>query len=240
MSIYKLPYTYKSTYTSTHTKTHISNYTKTYKKLLLLLSILFGTNAHASIITGDLLITEVLTNPSAVSDTSGEWFEIVNTTDHAINLNGMTIKDNGSNFHTINSTLPLIINPGNYFVLGRNDDPSENGNYQPDYVYSSFTLSNSSDEIFLEFENTIIDSLIYNSATLFGVAGNSVERTPTSGFQLTPSEFIFGDGDIGTPGIAGSFSPTLTPTPIASVPEPTSGLLMLVGLIGLIFLRKTT
>ena len=41
---------------------------------------------------GDLLITEVMPDPSNVSDSLGEWFEITNVTGNDINLNGSSLR----------------------------------------------------------------------------------------------------------------------------------------------------
>ena len=48
------------------------------------------STAQAGMIS-DLLITEVMVNPSQVSDTNGEWFELFNPTTDAIDLNGIFI-----------------------------------------------------------------------------------------------------------------------------------------------------
>lgn len=40
---------------------------------------------------GDLVITELLPNPQAVADADGEWIEIYNASDHAVNMAGLRI-----------------------------------------------------------------------------------------------------------------------------------------------------
>lgn len=185
---------------------------------------------HAAINSGDLVITEMMANPAAVSDTNGEWFEIYNRSGADIDLNGLIIRDEGSNNHTVVADMPIWVATGNYFVFGRNADSATNGGYQADYRYSNFTLGNSSDAIILEFDGAIVASLIYTGAT-YGTAGNSVELL-TAGFALTPDSFIYGNGDIGTPGAAGSY------TPASEVPVPAAGWLMASALTGLLFSRK--
>jgi hypothetical protein len=44
---------------------------------------------------GDIIITEIMQNPSAVNDSEGEWFEVYNTTGADINLDGWEIRDDG-------------------------------------------------------------------------------------------------------------------------------------------------
>ncbi|MBT4828085.1 MAG: lamin tail domain-containing protein, partial [Candidatus Marinimicrobia bacterium] len=51
--------------------------------------------------SGSVMINEIMQNPSAVSDDSGEWFEIVNNGNLPINLFEYSIKDAGTDMHTI-------------------------------------------------------------------------------------------------------------------------------------------
>ena len=200
-----------------------------YLKFTPLILTFSSSTAFTAVLPGDLLITEIMTNPAAVSDSKGEWFEIQNTSGHNLDINGLTVKDNGSNHFTIDQS--LIINAGDYFVLGKNGDTASNGGYTADYIYSGFTLSNSSDAIILEFDGAIIDSVIYNEPELFAVAGNSVALINDE-FTLTASDFQYGDGDIGTPGEANNF------TNISEVPLPASGWMMATALSGLMLRYK--
>ena len=47
------------------------------------------TLSAASISPGDLIISEVMADPKAVSDTYGEWFEVHNLTGNSLDLNGL-------------------------------------------------------------------------------------------------------------------------------------------------------
>ena len=86
-------------------------------------------------------ITEIMPDPSMVSDSYGEWFEIFNSTDTSININGWIIKDLDDDYHIIGSEgLEVIIEPGEYVVMARNDNQSLNGGISVGYQYSNFTL----------------------------------------------------------------------------------------------------
>src|SRR5512133_1418919 len=54
--------------------------------ILLLTAILagywIGLNGQSAPRQGEILITEIMVNPEAVSDANGEWVEIWNSTDH--------------------------------------------------------------------------------------------------------------------------------------------------------------
>lgn len=175
----------------------------------------------AALAPGDLVVSEVMANPAAVGDTSGEWFELYNPTLNSLNLNGLSVRDDGSNSFSI--TEDLYIGAGEYLVLGRNGDVSSNGGYSAGYVYGrGFSLGNSSDAIVLESEGVEVFRLNYSANADFGAAGNSMElvsllTVDEFSYQLTPGGFSYGDGDIGTPGSPGSVAlPSAVPVPAAA------------------------
>ena len=96
-----------------------------------------------------VFVTEFMANPSAVNDAEGEWFELYNSrSDVGVDINGWTIRDEGSNNHVINNGAPLIIPSLGFLVLGKVADSETNGGVPVDYAFStSFTLANSEDEI---------------------------------------------------------------------------------------------
>lgn len=175
----------------------------------------------------ELLITEVMANPAAVSDSLGEWFELYNRGDSIIDLDGLILQDDGSNEYHFDGPLP--INPGEYFVLARNGDPASNGGFIADHVYSNFTLSNSSDEIIISDGLTELLRLDYGSG--FAVAGQSRELdSPLTGsYSLTLSSLTYGIGDIGTPGAPGN-----TSLPVSTVPIPAAGWLFVSAILTLL------
>ncbi|MGB5330188.1 MAG: lamin tail domain-containing protein, partial [Gammaproteobacteria bacterium] len=162
----------------------------------------------------DLLISEVMANPAALSDTRGEWFELYNPTTEAINLHEITIGDDGNDRHRIESD--LLILPGEYLTLARYLDPG----FNPDYVYDDFTLGNSDDEIVFSDEVSELLRLEYGSD--FDAAGRSRELVGLpmieANYDLTLASLTYGLGDIGTPGAAGStsFAPSAVPIPAAA------------------------
>ncbi len=189
---------------------------------LILISILslYQLSHAASIQVGDILISEVMANPSSVSDANGEWFEIFNASANTIDLNGITISDDGSNSHQINNGSSLLIMPGAYLVLGRNGDTANNGGYIAQYVYSDFSLSNTLDQIVLsengnEFARLDYTGLPFGSAGISAELINQLLAPDESDYQLTQNT-QYGLGDFGTPGGSGSFQLTN----VSSVPIP--------------------
>jgi len=72
-------------------------------------------------------------DPAAVPDTAGEWFEIYNASRRTLDLNGWTLRDDGSDEHRIVASGPLLVAPGGYLVLGRESDVTLNGGAPVDY-----------------------------------------------------------------------------------------------------------
>ena len=82
-----------------------------------------------------------MNNPSAVSD-SDKMVWNFNNGEISHDLNGWTIKDNGSDSHVISSS--LIINPGEFKVLSNNSSRA-NGGLIVDYQHDGITLANGDD-----------------------------------------------------------------------------------------------
>ena len=153
-----------------------------------------------------VVITEIMANPASVSDSYGEWFEITNTTDTTISLNGWTMKDSDSDMHYIQiDNQDVTIDPGQFFVFARNGNLSSNGGVVSDYVYSGFSLSNNEDEIILmDSGGAVVDEVQYESEWNF-LSGISKEiHDVDSDNNLVENWFVstisYGSGDYGTPG----------------------------------------
>jgi hypothetical protein len=156
----------------------------------------------------NIVITEIMVNPAAVSDYYGEWFEIYNNDTISIDLAGWRIADSEDNLHEIQTvSIEFYINPGDYLVLGRNVDNTVNGGYTADYGYSSFQLSNSEDEIFLvDNENRIVDEIEYNSSFPYSSGASmylrNIDYDNNVDTSWAMSDMEYGLGDLGTPGRA--------------------------------------
>lgn len=116
---------------------------------------------------GDIIITEVMQDPTDVSDGSGEWFELFNTTGSGIDIDGWTISDNGSDSHTINNGGALTVPAGGFLILGNNSTTSTNGGVPVDYQFpTNFYLSNSDDELILTSDESVeIDRIEWDGGT---------------------------------------------------------------------------
>ena len=156
---------------------------------------------------GDVVINEIMQNPAAVLDDSGEWFELYNTTPGPIDLSGWIISDNDSDSFTISADSNLIIPSMGYVVLGINGDMITNGGVAVDYTYETFFLSNGTDELVLSTpDSEEIDRVEWdNGATFPDPNGASMAlRGPlldnNDGSNWCEAVSSYGAGDLGTPG----------------------------------------
>jgi hypothetical protein len=84
-----------------------------------------------------LAFTEIMNNPAAVPDASGEWFEIANYSSMVLNLVGLTIADGVGGSFTI--ARALMVNPGGMLVFGRSTDPWQMADFHESTI--SFRVS---------------------------------------------------------------------------------------------------
>ncbi|WP_178986419.1 lamin tail domain-containing protein [Winogradskyella helgolandensis] len=162
------------------------------------------------IFTGNVIITEVMQNPSAVADVDGEFFEIYNNEAFPINLNGWTISDGNSDSHTI--TTDVIVESDSFIVLGNNSNTVTNGGVTLDYQYANIDLDNGADALILTDGNTTeIDRVEYDGGIIWpnpdGAAmiyvGSNIENNNDGSLweAATTSESI--TTDFGSPGSNG-------------------------------------
>ena len=185
---------------------------------------------------GDLVINEIMADPSAVDDSQGEWFEIFNRSDEAIDINGWTISDSGSDTHTIDAAGGSLEVPSEGFVvLGNNAILATNGGVAVDYGYSAadFTLDSADEIILTDADSTEYDRVAYDGGVTFpDPAGASLNLTPglaraadnDEGTSWCTAEEPYGDGDLGTPGAANSHC-----TMLISTVQGTGGSVRLLG-----------
>jgi len=133
---------------------------------------------------GDVIVTEFMKDPSAVSDNAGEWIELANTLPWRVNLELLVVADAGNDWFALqNGGAGIWIGPYATFVLGNNADPTTNGGVQVDYEYSGFTLKNSNDEIFVRTRSgVLVDGVVYDDGVLW-------PDSPGASISLDPSAY---------------------------------------------------
>ncbi len=164
------------------------------------------------VVPGDVIITEIMINPSAVTDSNGEWFELFNTRSETVDIRGWTIQDNSGHPHVIPTTEPSLIPPNDFFVLGKNADLSTNGGVPVGHQYTEFLLNNNGDTLFIfDVNDEEIDRVDYGTGSFAVPTGASLNLDPIhfdfnnndNGANWCASTTPIGTGlDLGTPGTA--------------------------------------
>lgn len=169
-----------------------------------------GIVTPGAVAYGELLITEIMANPSALSDTEGEWLEIYNNSDHTISLQNLILERDDANIHTIADAVDLPT--GAYYVLSRTDLATDAAN---EYVFGSdITLSNTGAVLSIYNEGSesdpgaLIFSLDYGGTDFQEGTGASICLNPNLnnatdaalGTSWCISTSLYGTGDYGTPG----------------------------------------
>jgi uncharacterized protein YqfB (UPF0267 family) len=114
--------------------------------------------------TGAIVISEFMADAGKVSDNDGEWVELYNPGETALDLSGWTLKDADGDSHILSPDAPLVIAAKGYLVLARNENSGTNGGLTVDYQYADFNLANSTDEIIIvDATGQEVDRVAYTS-----------------------------------------------------------------------------
>ncbi len=129
---------------------------------------------------GDLIVTEIMANPGVgTPNYQYEWFEILNTTPNAVELNGLTICDDSPTRYCFlvhfGTSTPLGGLQRAIFV----SDPSLWTAYTGiKYAYGpNIQLNNSADAVQVFRGTTLIDAVTYDAAWPFATSGVAVQFT---------------------------------------------------------------
>jgi len=122
-----------------------------------------------------LVITEFMADPNgnppnSVPDNYGEWIEVYNPTGAPIDMQGLWLKDNGTNSHQVVSS--VVVPSLGYAVLCRESNPSLNGGVTCNYQYSNFSLVNTGGDAIRLCQdsacNTLIDEVVFTGTVPTG------------------------------------------------------------------------
>lgn len=161
---------------------------------------------------GDLVITELMPKPSAVSATVGQWFEAKALVD--IDLNGVGLdraNDNNIKPEIIDSAECVHVTAGSYVVFARSDDMTMNGGLPAPAATFGFSLNPTSNaDVQLVYGTDIIDSVTWTTST----SGAALQLNPAvtdAASNDDPANFCNATAvydtvgtkmDLGTPGAA--------------------------------------
>jgi hypothetical protein len=129
---------------------------------------------------GELVISELMSNPEAVRDDAGEWFELHNPSpSQAFDVAGCAIDDGSAANRMVAG--PLRVEPGGFVAIARSAEVG----FTPDWTMS-FSLGNAADVLALICDGVVIDRVEY---------GASFPLAPGASMTLDPSALDAGAND---------------------------------------------
>jgi hypothetical protein len=124
-------------------------------------------------LAGALVINEFLPNPDGTgTDNTHEWFEIVNTSAAAFDLNGLGVKGNGATPYVISINECKSVGPLAYALLAHSSDPMVNGMLPAvDATFpTSIALAASNGSLTILDGATIIDAITWTTGIVEGAS----------------------------------------------------------------------
>ncbi len=174
----------------------------------------FACKKGAVLKSGDLVISELMVDASAVKDEVGEWVEIFNPGGNAVDLAGLWLKDAKGNKQQIAPPAKvLMLEAGKYAVVGANGDVKLNGGVTLAWVWTGLTLPNGGGAFTIAAGKTDLDLVSYTpglggwpsvkaGATLQLQSDKLTAVANDAGSAWCHPTSTFGAGDKGTPGAA--------------------------------------
>lgn len=151
---------------------------------------------------GALVINEIMIDPLESSSTQmGQWIELYNNSGDWVNLSEWTIRNQSGDEINFSSH---VIPPNGYFVVGASGLNDENGDYTPNAVWGSFSLSQVGSLLLSNGESDSQEFFSWNSSWDIN-PGASLERlnpgwAASDRESWSHSTSVYGAGDLGTPG----------------------------------------
>ena len=170
----------------------------------------FGCGADAAMPTepGALVMTEVMLKPMASNLPTGQWLELLNTTETPLDIEGCVLSVGEQWSVTIDSD--LVVGVQAHRVLGRLDVPGANGGVSLDWAWgNALEFPSVAGEVSLRCGDIEIDAMSYDtSADWPKEQGASMALSPyrvDATLNDEPGNWCagalpFGAGDFGTPG----------------------------------------
>ena len=129
----------------------------------------------------DRVISELMINPSGSADETGEWVELYNAADDALDLSGLALGDDGVDDADIDFSEEVIA-PGQFIVLCASEEDNGGVDCAGTYLYQTFgggfALSNTEDEVVvISDDGDVIDTFGYGDG--LAPAGQSLGVNPS-------------------------------------------------------------
>lgn len=160
---------------------------------------------------GQVVFTELMPNPSLITDDLGEWIELANVGTEPVDLEGCVLYGDVDDEDVVDTGAPIIVPPGGLVVLGKVVDPAQNGGVAG-VVYgfgTAYSLTNTGDRVELACGGATIDEVVYldtwpftaGAAMQLSSAALDAVANDAQGSWCTATA-AYGVGELGTPGQA--------------------------------------
>ncbi|MEZ4365400.1 MAG: lamin tail domain-containing protein [Kofleriaceae bacterium] len=170
-----------------------------------------GDRAIVAPTPGQLVITEIMPSPDAVSDSTGEWFEVQALADVDLNDLGLDRAGDTRNPDLITAAACLPVTAGDRLVFARSADAGANGGLAAVAATFGFTMVTGSPaspgDVRVLAGDTVIDAFAWTGGTANGASLQLDPDYADAGSNDTERFWClggapYGDGDLGTPGAA--------------------------------------
>ncbi|NUN15048.1 MAG: lamin tail domain-containing protein [Myxococcales bacterium] len=154
-----------------------------------------------------LIISEIALQPNgSEAGSAGQWFELTNLGNAAVNVRGWVITDESDDLHVIDPGGALFVPAGGYLVLGSTDNVATNGGAVVGYVFNNFTLASSDKIVLLNKAGAEVDRVEYAAGEFPMVPGKTTALGDLLGDNNSASNWVVSsapygvNGNSGTPG----------------------------------------
>lgn len=171
-----------------------------------------GDIPTTTVTPGQVIVSEVMFDPSLVDGDFGEWFEVRNVGEAEVDLAGVVIQDDDGAGFAVEGPLP--VSAGGQVVFGASADASVNGGVPADLAYSidAVKLGNEGDTLTLVAGGETLDAFTWDEDAFTFAEGAALQLSPSTvdpAGNDAPEAWClataaYGAGDLGTPGAANS------------------------------------
>lgn len=175
-------------------------------------------DCEGAFLTGDLIITEVMANPTG-DDSGQEWFEVYNATDAQADLTGLVLvasREDMTDEKTHRMT-EVVVDAGDYLVVGGVLPEFTPPHVDYGYANELGALRNSAGRIALRCQGRELDAIIYGAMSDGVAQGFDGAQAPnhTANDNLDnwcAATVEYATGNYGSPGMANEACSTIVPT----------------------------
>lgn len=173
---------------------------------------------------GDVKVSEAMPFPEATVSTTGQWVELMNAADLAVDFEGLWVDSTGSSVDG-GYVIPAgtVVPAGGYLVLGQSTNPVDTGGAPVDQVATDLPLA-AVDRVRVQLDGTVLSQLAWDAGVpgTSIMAGGSLLVAAGQTFACSRTRTFGTAGALGTPGAANESCSPYVLTSIAGgfVPAP--------------------